>query len=69
MPDINVEVEVRHLVDVQQRLNCALPVVSLSRVHFRLRGLHRHIQQKFESRNPKLLLGLAVDLGEAHRDS
>jgi hypothetical protein len=25
---------------LQQRLNCALPVFSLSRVHFRLRGLH-----------------------------
>ena len=54
MPDVDLAIVIRHLVDVQQRLNCALPSqpepigsglsrdcgISLSRVHFRLRGLH-----------------------------
>jgi|GEM_PF-4382512 len=42
MPD--VDLAIRHpaffLVDVQQRLNCALSVVSLSLDFFRRRGLH-----------------------------
>jgi hypothetical protein len=42
MPD--VDLAIRHpaffLVDVQQRLNCALSVVSLSLDFFRCRGLH-----------------------------
>jgi len=35
-----LRIVIRHLVDVQQRLNCALSVVSLSLDFFRCRGLH-----------------------------
>ena len=60
MPDINVGVVVRHLVDVQQqRLNCALPSFSLSSGFFRFQSLKRHVHLDDQLIHPK---GLAVDL-------
>ena len=49
-------VVIRHFVDVQQRLNCALPSFSLSLDFFRCRGLH--------GMSADFSAGLAVDLSE-----
>jgi hypothetical protein len=41
MPDVDCGVAIRHLVDVQQRLNCALPRHFFEpRFAFAIRGLH-----------------------------
>jgi hypothetical protein len=40
MPDVDFTIASGILVDVQQRLNCALSVVSLSLDFFRYRGLN-----------------------------
>ena len=47
------------LVDVQQRLNCALPSFSLGSGFFRFQSLKRHVRLDDQLIHPK---DLAVDL-------
>jgi hypothetical protein len=61
MPDIDFTIASGILVDVQQRLNCALSVVSSSLDFFRYRGLN--------GMSADFSAGLAVDLINRHRSA
>jgi len=59
MPDVDLEIVIRHLVDVQQRLNCALPSFFLGLWFLSIPKSSRHVRLDDQLIHPK---DLAVDL-------
>ena len=59
MPDVDLGIVIRHRVDAQQRLNCALPSFFLGSGFFRFQSLKRHVRLDDQLIHPK---DLAVDL-------